>query len=104
MWKVCSEPFMNANKIFPTQQRDVKKIIDACSQDSNITKIIIFGSSITSACNPWSDIDVYVEMKEDKQWPRIDVHEVPLDKWTNFMVDDNLYKEIKMGVTVYIRK
>lgn len=55
---------MNANKIFPTQQRDVKKIIDACSQDSNITKIIIFVSSITSARNPWSDIDVYVEMKE----------------------------------------
>ena len=30
-----------------------------------INKIIIFGSSVTSACNPWSDIDIYIDFGEN---------------------------------------
>ena len=103
MWKVFSEPFKNAEKIFPTQQRDVYKIVKACKKDTNIQRVIIFGSSITPLCNPWSDIDVYADMLEDKNFPSLGVYEVPVDKWTNFTVDDELYKEIKQGVVVYER-
>lgn len=31
------------------------------------------------------------------------VYVVPVDKWTNFTVDEDLYREIKQGVTVYVR-
>lgn len=103
MWNVFSEPFMNAAKIFPTQQKDVHTIIERCKQDNNILRLIVFGSSITSACNPWSDIDIYADMIEDKNFPSLGVYEVPVDKWTNFTVDEDLYREIKQGVTVYVR-
>lgn len=55
MWGVVYDDYMNANLIFPTQQRDVYHIIKICRQDPNIKKVVIFGSSVTSACNPWSD-------------------------------------------------
>lgn len=35
-WRIVSEPFMNAEKIFPTQQRDVKVIIDTLSAFSEV--------------------------------------------------------------------
>lgn len=66
-------------------------------------KLIVFGSSITSAGNPWSDIDIYVEMDEDKNLPPTGVREVVVDVWTNFTVDKHLYSEIKKGVTAYGR-
>lgn len=103
MWNVFSEPFKNAARIFPTQQKDVCEIIKRYSADSNVKKLIVFGSSITSACNPWSDIDIYVEMEENKNLPPSGVREVAVDVWTNFTVDKHLYSEIKKGVTVYER-
>lgn len=105
MWKVCvKEPYMNVEKIFPTQQKDVGKIIRVWKEDENIRKIIIFGSSVTSACNPWSDIDIYVEMQEKKKRPAVGIKEVPLDIWTNYDVDEELRKEImEKGVVVYER-
>ena len=104
MWKVFSEEFLNANRIFPTQQRDVKKLIDVCKLDSNIKRIVIFGSSVTSLCNPWSDIDVYLELENDLRLPRINNPDAIYDKWTNFTVDERLMDEItKTGVVVYER-
>lgn len=104
MWKIVSDEFLNADRIFPTQQKDVKKLIDVCSRDSNIRKIIIFGSSVTSACNPWSDIDVYFELRHDKKLPVIHNQEAVYDKWSNFTVDSVLLQEIlKTGVVVYER-
>ena len=103
MWNVCSKPFKNAEYVFPTQQNDVFKIISAAKKDPNIKKVIVFGSSVTSACNPWSDIDVYFELNEDNP-ANIDVCgiEVPVDKWDNFSVDERLRKEIdETGVVVY---
>ena len=68
MWKVCiseEERYQNVEKIFPLQQRDVGKIIDALRKCETVEKVIIFGSSVTSACNPWSDIDIYLKLKEE---------------------------------------
>lgn len=103
MWRVVSEQFRNASRIFPTQQRDVYEIIRRYSSDINVKKLIVFGSSITSACNPWSDIDLYVEMDINKNLPPTGVRDVAVDVWTNFTVDKYLYNEIKKGVTAYER-
>lgn len=105
MWKVCvKEPYLNVEKIFPTQQKDVGTVISVWKKDKNIKRIIIFGSSVTAACNPWSDIDIYVEMLEKKKRPAVGIKEVPLDIWTNYDVDEEFRKEImEKGVVVYER-
>ena len=104
-WRAFAKPFLNINRIFPTQQEHVAKLIEVCKDIPNIKKIIIFGSSVTPLCNPWSDIDVYFETKtEMNKWPSIKSHTAIFDKWDNFTVDENLLKEImQKGVLVYER-
>lgn len=95
--------FDNVERIFPTQQRDVARIVDALRLNDNVKSITIFGSSVTSACNPWSDIDTYLELVRDErvQLPKL---ENPIDLWTNFEVDDRLRREIEeTGVVVFER-
>lgn len=102
-WKVCVPGFQNAENIFPTQQRDVLKIVTVAMSDKNIERVTIFGSSVTLACNPWSDIDAYFDILEDKPLPFFGL-ENSLDAWTNFSVDKDLKAEIiKTGVVVYER-
>ncbi len=106
MWRVCidgDKAYRGVELIFPTQQLDVSRIIKSLSQNQNVRKIIIFGSSVTSACNPWSDIDVFVDLKrrEILRKPKVGV---PIDLWTNYDVDERLMHEIKeKGVVVYER-
>lgn len=96
-------PFRNVEYIFPTQQRDVAELIGQWKAVDAVHKIVIFGSSVTSACNPWSDIDVYVELDSEVNLKRPHF-EVPIDLWTNFDVDDRLLAEInETGVLVYER-
>ena len=104
MWKIVSELFMNASKIFPTQQRDVKRIIDVCKGTKEVDKLYVFGSSVTSACNPWSDLDLYFELNAPMQNLPHAQCEAPLDKWSNYSVDEDLKQEIlSTGVLVYDR-
>ena len=104
-WKICIDnPFRNCEHIYPIQQHKVREVIDAVSNDCNVKKIVIFGSSTGPACHTGSDVDIYFEVTEDVN---------PLnccgfmagwkyDAFTNFMVDSRLLKEItKKGVTVY---
>ena len=105
-WLQCiPHGFKNVNRIFPTQQSDVKEMIDVCKEDRNVKKIIIFGSSVTSRCNPWSDIDIYYEFeKEPKKYPSTGSATAVFDKWDNFNVNNELLHEIrKNGVVVYER-
>ena len=106
VWKICIDKdkiYRGVELIFPTQQLDVSKIIQRFSQNENVKKIIIFGSSVTSACNPWSDIDVFVELKREDTLRKPKVG-VPIDLWTNYDVDDRLMQEIsEKGVVVYER-
>ena len=104
-WLQCiPHRFKNINLIFPTQQQDVYDLIQASIPDKNIRKIIIFGSSVTKACNPWSDIDVYFEKKKEGAFPVVGSHTAVYDKWDNFSVSKELYDEIKeKGVVVYER-
>ena len=105
-WRAFAKPYQNITRIFPTQQADVGRMIDVCKDDANIQKIIIFGSSVTPLCNPWSDIDIYFEMKEPRSnFPSTGSRTAIFDKWDNFSVDDDLMHEIATkGVVVYERR
>lgn len=108
MWKntLNGVSFQNVKYIFPLKQKAIYEMIKICKNEPNVEKLIIFGSSVTSACNPWSDIDAYFEIKEpmnnlplEKKYTNQD-----WDRWSNFSVDESLKKEIlKTGVVVYDR-
>jgi len=92
---------MNCEKIYPLQQKSIQKIVDSLKDNNNIKKIIIFGSSVTTKCHINSDIDIYLELKENKKinFPFV---ERAYDYWNNFTVNDLLMKEIQdKGVIVY---
>ena len=103
-WKICIDrPFPNCEKIYPIQQKKVRELIDDASADPAVQKIVIFGSSITSACHMGSDVDVYAEMTADRN-PVSSQHDFEYDFWNNYTADDRLKKEIlKKGVCVYVR-
>ncbi|MBR2215233.1 MAG: nucleotidyltransferase domain-containing protein [Selenomonadaceae bacterium] len=105
MWRAFAKPFKNINYIFPTQQQAVHDMVEVCRKDENIKKVIVFGSSVTAGCHPWSDIDIYYEMeREPKKYPVI-LSDTAFDNWSNFSVDENLLAEInRTGVVVYERK
>ncbi|MCD8211634.1 MAG: nucleotidyltransferase domain-containing protein [Oscillospiraceae bacterium] len=103
-WKVCiDEPFLNCEMIRPIQQKKVAALVSDLSRDQNVQRITIFGSSVTRRCHIDSDVDLYVEVKEDKKL--IDhFHHFVFDLLTNFDVDERLENEImRTGVTVYER-
>jgi predicted nucleotidyltransferase len=103
-WNVVSSSFMNVEHIFPTQQKDIADIIAKSKECKEISKIIIFGSSVTWLCNPWSDIDIYFELESNRMLPSFGISDTVLDKWTNFDVDEELLNEIMTkGVVVYER-
>lgn len=104
MWNIVTEKrYQNRQHIFPTQQTDVGTLVEAFSSCPQVEKILIFGSSVTAACNPWSDIDIYVQLQEEVRLKR-PLLPVPVDLWTNFTADESLLAEIKeKGVVVYER-
>lgn len=103
-WMICIDnPFMNTNKIYPIQQKKVKKLIDDISTNNKINKIIIFGSSVTDKCHIGSDIDIYVDT-DSKNVKMNELYDFEYDLWTNHSVDERLKKEINSkGVIVYER-
>ena len=104
-WKcITEERFDNQQYVFPTQQADVLRLVHGAQKDNNVRRIIVFGSSVTAQCNPWSDIDVYFEEEEDIPHFSFKCLEASVDFWTNFTVDESLFAEIKEnGVCVYSR-
>lgn len=101
-WKICvDQPFKNCNYIYPIQQKRIQSIIEHLSKDNNVKRIIVFGSSVSDRCHVGSDIDLYIELCEEK--PVIKkAFDFPFDLWTNFSVDERLYREIQReGVIVY---
>ena len=105
LWNAVAKPFKNIHRIFPTQQVEIAKMIDVCKNIDNVKRIIIFGSSVTAQCNPWSDIDIYFELNEEmNKLPVVKDTQAVWDKWDTFSVDKNLLSEIlDKGVIVYER-
>lgn len=105
LWNAVAKPFKNIHRIFPTQQTEIAKMIEVCKKIPNIKRIIIFGSSVTAQCNPWSDIDIYFDTEHEMtKLPVVKGTEAIWDKWDTFSIDTNLLNEItKTGVIVYER-
>lgn len=103
IWKVVvNEEFLNCKYVYPIQQRKVLELINYLKQNENVKKIIIFGSSVTNKCHAMSDVDIYVELKENQTKLIKKYFDFAFDLWTNFTVDERLLNEILMkGVIVY---
>jgi len=101
-WRVCVDrPFDQCHRVYPTQQRKVRELIDDIARDDAVESIAVFGSSVTERCHRGSDVDVYVEMASDRN-PVTEAHDFPFDLWTNYTADGGLKAEIaRTGVTVY---
>lgn len=101
-WKVCIDSaFLNCEKVYPIQQRKVKELInEIVKNNKNIKSISIFGSSVTDRCHIGSDVDIYVESKDDIKINK--TFDFEYDLWSNKTADERLKKEImKKGVIVY---
>lgn len=97
--------FPNANRIHPLMQGRVEKIIRAASQDPNIRRLILYGSSLEFHCSSASDIDLYIEKYDPKKkllgFPDLDCE---TDIITNLPPDNKLYQEIdKTGLLLFER-
>ena len=103
VWKICIEkPFRNCRRIFPIQQKKVKKIIQCLEDNDNVLRIIVFGSSVTTLCHIDSDVDLYVELEHEQGHLIREPMDFVFDLWTNYTVDERMLKEIrKKGVVVY---
>lgn len=100
-FKVITKRFLNADRIHPIMQKDVLSIIEDLKKDSNVVRITIFGSSVTSFVKSESDIDIYIELKENKFVERTLIDH-SADYWTNYTVTEQMLKEIKTkGVIIY---
>jgi len=51
----------NLQYVFPLMQRFVGEFVERNKGLPGLQRIVIFGSSVTWACNPWSDIDIFLE-------------------------------------------
>jgi len=104
-WRVCiQDPFKNCEKIYPIQQKKVKQMINNIKEDSNVEKIVVFGSSVQDTCHTGSDVDFYIVLKQDQKITFKETLSFMYDIWTNYTVDSRMYEEItKKGVTVYER-
>ena len=101
-WKACIDrPFQNCDRIYTIQQRKVRELLDDVTRDPAVSKVVVFGSSVTQRCHQGSDVDVYVETSENRN-PVTSFHDFPFDLWTNYTADERLKAEIdEKGVLVY---
>jgi len=104
MWKICIEdPFLNCHLIYPIQQKKVKAMIDGIlsKYGNTVSRIIVFGSSVTNRCHIGSDVDLFVET-EEKHLSLPAAVSFAYDLWSSSMADDRIRNEIyKTGVIVY---
>lgn len=107
MWqrtKFVLHPYKNVEKIFPLKQHTVEELIEHCEAHyPSITRIVVFGSSVTSACNPWSDLDIYLEgvgRGDGFVPPQNDAYDIWYE--SDVTPEDPLFSEIRTkGVVVY---
>ena len=80
-------------------------MVEVCRKDPNVRKLVVFGSSVTAACNPWSDIDIYFDLERETGIFPSSGDRAVFDKWDNYSVSEELLEEIKKtGVVVYEKK
>lgn len=72
---IASDDYVDMSRIYPTKQRDVKKVIDELRGDIRLNSLRLFGSSISMACNRDSDIDFAVGINDLTNEARNDISE-----------------------------
>jgi len=91
--------------IHPYKQQVVKAIVDNIFPE--ISQLIVFGSSTTTACKPYSDVDVCVIGDfDDAQISRLRVKGESIDilhfrSVEQLLQDSCLINEVKKGVRMY---
>jgi predicted nucleotidyltransferase len=95
--------FTHCNRVHPLMQERVQTILEVLSDDSNIHRIVLYGSSLEFRCSSNSDIDLYIE-KYDKNQPL--KKEPTVDCELDIMMDldhsSRLYEEIdRTGLVLY---
>lgn len=98
----------NINKIFPIKQNQVAECVRAIKDFVN--KIVVFGSSITWDCNYESDLDLYISLKNEKDFNKVTNVVNEITKYNSDIIfehrNKNLTKNLdyninKLGVCVY---
>lgn len=72
---IVPDESVDMSRIYPTKQRSIKNIITALKNDSRLSSIRLFGSSINMSCNQNSDIDLAVGINELSNETRNDISE-----------------------------
>lgn len=103
------DSLVDMSRIYPTKQRIIKNILSTLRSDDRINRLMLFGSSITMACNKDSDIDLAVDLKELTTSARNDISEkiqLACD-WNADIIwmdhlssDDRIYKDIMKGLVL----
>lgn len=100
----------DVSRIHPLKQRIINNIYNVVSNDSRISKVVVFGSSTTIRCNKNSDIDIAIELNNYSNENRNDVSE-KIQEVNNYNTDiiwldkiktgSNISNNINKGVTIY---
>ena len=102
--QVIDRPFLGIEHVHPLQQRKVRELVDHFSENPDIKRVILFGSSVEENCNIDSDIDIYIESACYDNLLKKAFH-FPIDRITPDMLSESLRKEIKRhGVVIYERR
>lgn len=98
--------FQDCNRVHPLMQKRVQTILQNLSQDTNVKKIVLFGSSIEFRCNSYSDIDLYIEKyNHDKPLEKDYEIDCEVDLIFDLNPSSRLYQEIdKKGLLLFERK
>lgn len=106
MWKIVTDDnFMNQNMVFPAAQPFVACIVDNARKYPAIKKVVVFGSSVTSAFSPVSDIDIFVDQDDTRRYLLAKNVIRGVDYWRKQDCDEGLLREIeKNGITVYVKE
>ncbi|MBR1597350.1 MAG: nucleotidyltransferase domain-containing protein [Lachnospiraceae bacterium] len=62
---VSDDAFDHVGKIHPLMQKKVKEIVEMAKNDTNVRRIIIFGSSTRYDCDITSDLDICIDWNQD---------------------------------------
>lgn len=65
-WREDGISFPNAQFVHPCKQEDVQAIYDSMIKQDNIVLLVVFGSSVTLGCHVPSDVDIYIETRDNK--------------------------------------
>lgn len=95
--------FPDANRVHPLMQERVERIYRAARMDENLSRLVLYGSSLEFRCSSASDIDLYAESVDPDQpldfLPDLDCE---VDLVTNLPHDSRLYREIdRTGLLLY---